>query len=86
MPFSKAMKKFTFKVKEGVYCSWCVDMMRKILFKRFSIKRLEADIIESRISMFVPAGVGKKNIMNYLDLRGYHLRDLKNNAEGKEGA
>jgi len=71
------MKKFTFSVKEGVYCSWCICMIRKTLLAKFAVKKMKADVLNSRVEMIVPNNVKSMSIIDYLDKRGYHLKEAK---------
>lgn len=70
------MKRLYFRVKEGVYCSWCVSMMKRLLFRKFAITDMEADLIKSQIKMIVPQNLDAMAIINYLDARGYHLQKI----------
>ena len=71
------MKKFIFEIKGGIDCSWCVSMIKKILLKGFSIKKIEVDVLNSEIKMTLPEKIKPRSIVRYLDLRGYHLKELE---------
>ncbi len=70
------MKRLIFEIKEGIYCSWCARLIKRTLFARFPIRKMDIDVAKSRVKMMVPNKITSGNIIGYLDDRGYHLREI----------
>jgi len=52
-------------------------MIRKTLLAKFAVKKMKADVLNSRVEMIVPNNVKSMSIIDYLDKRGYHLKEAK---------
>jgi len=66
-----------FIIKEGIDCSWCVDLMKKTLMQHFAIKEIEVDVINKKAHIVLLKRISPESLILYLKKRGYHLAEEK---------
>ena len=66
-------KEINFAIKKGVYCNWCVDLMKKTLNQHFALKKVEVDVMSKKIDLVTYKEISPKSIIVFLKKRGYHL-------------
>jgi len=66
-------KKLNFRIKKGVYCSWCADLMRKTLNQHFALKKIKIDVLKAKVHIMTHKKVSPKSVMVFLKKRGYGL-------------
>ena len=71
-------KEINFKIKKGVYCSWCADQMKRTLKKHFKIKEIEIDVLKDKVHMVTYKKINTNDIINYLKMKGYYVTIEKN--------
>jgi len=67
------MRKLHFIIEKGVYCSWCVDLIKNTLNQHFALKKVEVDVMSKKIDLVTYKEISPKSIIVFLKKRGYHL-------------
>ena len=76
---TKMDKEINLIIKEGVYCSWCADLMKKTLRQRFAIKEVEIDVLKEKVHIVTYKHVSPESIIVFLKDKGYQLIEEKGN-------
>jgi len=71
------MKKIKFAIKNGVYCSWCADLMKKTLMQNFAMKEVEVDVARGCGSMLFREGLSVDKVLSFLRRRGFYLEIVR---------
>ena len=71
------MKRLNFKIKKGVYCSWCADLVKKTLMQSFAIKEIDVNVLKEKIHITTYKKVSPESIIGLLKRRGYILIEDK---------
>ena len=66
-------EEINFAIKKGVYCSWCVDLMKKTLNQHFALKEIDVNIVNEKVHFITYKRVSPKSIIVFLKKRGHHL-------------
>ena len=64
------MKKFHFKIREGIYCSSCADMLKKTLKDNFKINDLKIEVMKGEFSFKAGNKQDIRKIICFLKKRG----------------
>ena len=70
-------KEINFVIKKGVYCSWCVDLMKKTLNQHFALKEIDVDVVKEKVHLITCKRISPKSIIVFLKKRGYGLVEEK---------
>ena len=70
-------KEINLIIKEGVYCSWCAELMKKALKHNFAIKEIEIDVIKEKVHIITYKHVSPESIIVFLKEKGYNLIEEK---------
>ena len=70
-------KEINFVIKKGVYCNWCVDLMKKTLNQHFALKEIDVDVVKEKVHLITYKRVSPKSIIVFLKKRGYRLVEEK---------
>jgi len=74
-------KEINFIIKKGVYCSWCVDLIKKTLNQHFALKEIDVNVVNEKVRLITYKRVSPKSIIVFLKKRGYHLIE----EDGEDG-
>ena len=66
-------KEINFIIKKGVYCSWCVDLIKKTLNQHFALKEIDVNVVNEKVRLITYKRVSPKSIIVFLKKRGHHL-------------